>query len=143
MHEQGEKLSAACGIEQRHPFFDRRLIEFCGQLPPGQRLYRGWTRSIFRFAMQDILPPDVQWRTDKARLGEVIKTNLFKYGSKDLDKISQPNVEKLGEYLNIEKLRAAYQSCLSSSKKKESEVLLILTSVYLLNWFERLEQINN
>jgi hypothetical protein len=93
--------------------------------------------------MQDILPADVQWRTDKARLGEVIKTNLFKYGSKDLDKISQPNVEKLAAYINIDKLRAAYQNCLSNPIKKEKEIMLILTSVYLLNWFERLEHINN
>jgi asparagine synthase (glutamine-hydrolysing) len=143
MHEQGEKLAGAYGIEQRHPFFDRRLIEFCGQLPPGQRLYRGWTRSIFRYAMQDVLPTDVQWRTDKARLGEVIKTNMFKYKSKDLEKITRPDVEKLSEYINVDKLRAVYQSCLASPRKKEQEVLLVLTSSYLLNWFERYQGAHN
>jgi asparagine synthase (glutamine-hydrolysing) len=137
MHEQGENLSAAYGIEQRHPFFDRRLIEFCGALPPGQRLYRGWTRSIFRFAMQDILPPDVQWRTDKAILGAQIKVNLFKYKSKELEKIPRQNVEKLGKYINVEKLRAAYRSCLTDPNAKDQEVLLVLTSVYLLGWLER------
>lgn len=139
MHEQSEKLAAARGIEQRHPFFDRRLIEFCIALPPGQRLYRGWTRSIFRFAMQGILPPDVQWRNNKAILGASIKVNLFKYRSKDLEKIEQQNVERLAKYINVKKLRAAYKSCVSNSKVKESEAMLVLTSVYLLNWLEQLD----
>ncbi len=137
LHELNENLSAAFGIEQRHPFYDRRLIEFCVNLPPGQRLYRGWTRSIFRFAMQDILPPDVQWRTNKANLGAHVKINLFKYESAALERISRQSVEKLQRYINLEKLQAAFSSCSTEPNKKDAEVMLVVTSAYLLNWLEQ------
>lgn len=135
--EFNEHLSEAFGIEPRHPFYDRRLIEFCVNLPPGQRLYRGWTRSIFRFAMEGILPPDVQWRTGKANLGAHVKVNLFKYKSEALDRITENSLKGLEKYLDTELLRNAYRSCQSDPNKKDAEVMLVLTSVYLLNWLER------
>ena len=135
--ELNENLSEAYGIEPRHPFYDRRLIEFCINLPPGQRLYRGWTRSIFRFAMQGILPPEVQWRTGKANLGAHVKVNLFKYKSEALDRIAKKSLKKLEKYIDVEKLITAYRSCQSEPNKKDAEVMLILTSVYLLNWLEQ------
>ncbi|HEX3102336.1 MAG TPA: asparagine synthase-related protein, partial [Pyrinomonadaceae bacterium] len=79
--ERSEQAAANFNVEPRFPFFDRRLIEFCISLPPGQRIYKGWTRSIFRHAMTGILPPDVQWRTDKANLGASVKINMHKYGA--------------------------------------------------------------
>lgn len=139
MHEQSEKLAGAYGIEQRHPFFDRRMIEFCGRLPPGQRLYKGWTRSIFRHAMEGILPPDVQWRTDKARLGAHIKINLFKFETEELKKLSQKTADRLGRYIDVDKLRSVYRSCKTSDRRRDAEVLFILTNLYLLNWLERFE----
>lgn len=135
--ELNENLSEAFGIEPRHPFYDRRLIEFCINLPPGQRLNRGWTRSIFRFAMQGILPPEVQWRTGKANLGAHVKVNLFKFKSQSLERITTKSLKGLERFINVEKLINAYRSCQSEPNKKDAEVMLILTSVYLLNWLER------
>ena len=143
MHEQSEKLAGACGVEQRHPFFDRRLIEFCICLPPGQRMYNGWTRSIFRYAMEGFLPPEIQWRTDKARLGASIKTNLFKFESNDVKKLSQETAERLRRYIDLEKLQEVYRKCMTNVRKTDHEVLFILTSVYLLSWLERYEAPNN
>lgn len=136
MHEQVEKLSAAFGVEPRHPFFDRRLIEFCVALPPGQRIYKGWTRSIFRFAMEGILPPEVQWRTDKANLGAHIKLNLLKYGREDIETAVNRDSWKIAKYLDIEQLRAAYKEFSSDANQKDSEALLLLTSMYLINWLD-------
>ena len=137
MLEQLEKISAAYEIEPRHPFFDRRLIEFCIGLPPGQRLSRGWTRSIFRHAMEGILPPDVQWRTDKANLGAFIKINLVKYGSQDLDAAINADSWKIGKYVDTRALQDAYIRFKSDPFYKDNEAMLILTTVYLLRWLEQ------
>ena len=72
-----ELAAQSFSIEPRFPFFDRRLIEFCIALPPGERIYNGWTRAIFRYAMSGILPADVQWRHTKANLSAGIKSNLI------------------------------------------------------------------
>jgi len=137
MHEQVEKLSAAFGVEPRHPFFDRRLIEFCVALPPGQRIYKGWTRSIFRFAMEGILPPEVQWRTDKANLGAHIKLNLLKYGREDIETAINRDSWKIAKYLNIEHLRSAYKEFGHDANRKDAEALLLLTSMYLIKWLDQ------
>ncbi len=135
--EQLEKASAAFGIEPRYPFFDRRLIEFCIALPPGQRIYKGWTRSIFRHSMNGILPSDVQWRTDKSNIGASVKVNLLKYGFPLLEETFQRNLWKLEKYINPEKLQAAYRAYQSDPLRTEPEALLILTNVYLLKWLEQ------
>ncbi len=60
-----ERTSAAFSIEYRCPFFDKRLVEFCLSLPARQKFQNGWPRSILRRAMNNIIPPKVQWRRDK------------------------------------------------------------------------------
>lgn len=136
MLENLEKSAAAFGIEPRYPFFDRRLIEFCIALPPGQRIYNGWTRSIFRHAMKDILPPEVCWRIDKSNIGASVKINLLKYGYPQLEESIGKNAWKLEKYINPEKLKTAYRNYQLDPLRRESEALLILTAVYLLKWLE-------
>lgn len=137
MLEQLEKISAAYGIEARYPFFDRRLIEFCIALPPGQRIYKGWTRSIFRHAMEGILPTDVQWRTDKSDIGAGIKLNLLKFGSKEIEEAINLNSTVLEKYIDIDVLRSAYRDYKSDPLNRDSEALFILSNVYLSNWLRQ------
>lgn len=132
--ENLEKASAAFNIEPRFPFFDRRLIEFCIALPPGHRIYKGWTRSIFRFAMNGILPPEVQWRTDKANIGANVKINLLKYGFTQLENAVHLESRRLAKYVDLELLKSAYQDYQDDPIQKETEAMLMLTNVYLSNW---------
>jgi asparagine synthase (glutamine-hydrolysing) len=85
-------MCSAFGIEPRHPFFDKRLIEFCIALPREQKICDGWTRMIVRRALADLLPAKVlhrggKWgpsryfaprllRLDRDRLGEALTTYL-------------------------------------------------------------------
>ena len=63
--EKTNKLCSVLGIEPRHPFFDKRLIEFCIALPREQRVHDGWTRMILRRALADLLPVKVLHRGGK------------------------------------------------------------------------------
>ena len=60
------KAAAAYTLEIRHPFWDKRLIEFCLSVPTQQKIVGGWTRMILRRAMAGVLPQEVQWRPGKA-----------------------------------------------------------------------------
>lgn len=53
------------GMEVRHPFFDRRLVEFALTLPDDLRFRHGQTRYILRQAMGLRLPPVIAARRDK------------------------------------------------------------------------------
>ena len=54
------------GIEMRHPFLDRRLVEFMLRLPPAQKLFKGATKAVLRRAMRGILPESIRLRSGKA-----------------------------------------------------------------------------
>jgi asparagine synthase (glutamine-hydrolysing) len=73
-----DKAATASSMETRYPFFDRRLIEFCIAVPPGEKLHQGWTRSLLRRSMEGILPPQIQWRKDKGNLSANWKNGLLK-----------------------------------------------------------------
>ena len=64
--ELEDRAAAAAGLDQRHPFNDRRLAEFGFALPESQRWAGAETKVVMRRAIGDLLPDLVRVRTDKA-----------------------------------------------------------------------------
>jgi asparagine synthase (glutamine-hydrolysing) len=58
-------MSMAWSREVRIPFFDYRLVELLVNLPVELKLNKGWTKYIFRKAMEPYLPKEIAWRKDK------------------------------------------------------------------------------
>jgi asparagine synthase (glutamine-hydrolysing) len=61
-YERRDRIAAATGVEARHPFGDRRLIELCATLPPETLMLKGWPKGLLREAMTGLLPDHVRWR---------------------------------------------------------------------------------
>ena len=66
-----DRATARFGIEQRHPFGDRRIIELSFGLPEDQRL-RKHQKFVLRRAMLGVLPEVVRQRQDKAEFSETL-----------------------------------------------------------------------
>lgn len=60
-----DRNSMAFAIESRVPFLDVNLVELMLSIPPEMNLKNGWTKYLFRKAMNDILPCEICWRKDK------------------------------------------------------------------------------
>lgn len=63
-------IQAACarfGIEERYPFYDRRVVEFMVSLPDEQRWQRGTVKYVLRQAMVGRLPDAVTQRSDASK----------------------------------------------------------------------------
>jgi asparagine synthase (glutamine-hydrolysing) len=58
-HESWDRDAALFSREERHPFFDRRLVEFSFALPETQRSHRGLVKVLVRKAMRSHLPQSV------------------------------------------------------------------------------------
>lgn len=75
-----DRLSMACSREVRLPYLDYRMIEKLVPLPPETKIRDGWTKYIFRKAMEPLLPPEITWRKDKQPfvnpLSEWLKNDL-------------------------------------------------------------------
>jgi asparagine synthase (glutamine-hydrolysing) len=56
------RLGAHLGVEFRHPFFDRRVVELCLSFPGEQKRKNGWSRFVLRNAMNGLVPDVVRFR---------------------------------------------------------------------------------
>lgn len=64
--ENEERESLEAGLEERHPFLDRRIVEFALGIPDYQRRRGTVTRYVVRQALSDLLPPSVRQRRGAA-----------------------------------------------------------------------------
>jgi asparagine synthase (glutamine-hydrolysing) len=60
-----DRNSMAFSVESRAPFLDYRLVELLLSIPPEMNMRRGWTKYLFRKAMNGELPNEICWRKDK------------------------------------------------------------------------------
>ncbi|MGH7914669.1 MAG: asparagine synthase-related protein [Candidatus Binataceae bacterium] len=77
--EVNERECALAGMEGRHPFYDRRIIEFAFAIPEDQRCRPGATKYVMRQAGSGLLPESVRERRDKAEF-----SNMLVHGLKEV-----------------------------------------------------------
>jgi asparagine synthase (glutamine-hydrolysing) len=70
--EREDRSSAQAGIEEAHPFYDLRLIEFCFALPEDQRVRNNCTKYVLRNAMKGLLPESIRARSTKSELTQTL-----------------------------------------------------------------------
>jgi asparagine synthase (glutamine-hydrolysing) len=80
-------------LEYVYPMLDKRIIDFLFNIPPQHFLMGGWQRGLIRFAMKDVLPSEVAWRTNKAPFSPDFAHIL----RRDL-----PSIEKLLNEISLE-----------------------------------------
>jgi asparagine synthase (glutamine-hydrolysing) len=80
-----DKMSMAFSVETRLPFLDYRLVNFAFSLDETYKIKNGWSKSILRESMKNILPDEIILRKDKkgypTPLDEILKENseLYRY----------------------------------------------------------------
>ncbi|OKH32525.1 asparagine synthase (glutamine-hydrolyzing) [Calothrix sp. HK-06] len=126
--------SAAFSIESRHPFMDKRLIEFCLALPPTQKLHQGWSRIIMRRAMDGILPPKIQWRGGKTMMTPNFLRGLLHLDQKILDDAMSNDSFLNQEFVNLTSLCRYYQHLLSGKDLTNDDVIPVWKATTLALW---------
>jgi asparagine synthase (glutamine-hydrolysing) len=99
--ELEDRTAAWFGVEQRHPFMDRRMIELSFALPENQRLRRD-QKYVLRHAMRGLLPELVCHRRDKAEFSETLFRAI---GHASAGTLCKPRSEELG-WINGSRVRA-------------------------------------
>lgn len=137
--ETVDNYASAFNIEARHPFMDKRLLEFCLSLPSEQKLSQGWTRLIMRRAMTNILPQKVQWRAKKTNLSPSFLYSLLNVNRKILDEIMQTNLNNIQAYVDTSSVYKACKSLpladeIQFDTKENSVALEIFKVVALSLW---------
>lgn len=139
-----EVLDRAAGancIEPRYPFWDKELLLFCLGLPASEKLGNGWTRLILRQAMEGILPPEVQWRRDKADFTSNIAVSMLSHNHALMSAIMGTDADRIAPYVNMDFLRKAFQRLSQQGDRARlDDVLHVWRSVWLSLWLKQMER---
>ena len=131
-HQKGFEIidqgTSIFSIETRHPFYDKRLIEFCYAIPTEMKLKSGFSRYILRISMYGILPEEIRWRTTKANIARASILN-FLSEKNILERVINDHHGIIRDYINLDKLQMAFKSV---SKYNSSISKLFLWRVVLI-----------
>ncbi len=125
------KSSAFC-MEHRHPFLDKRLVEFCYSIPTEIKFKSGWNRYILRIAMSNILPVENQWRRDKMDFTPYYERNLLLFEKECLDEIICSKNENIEKYVDINMIKKIYKKYKMENVDSGSIFMLWLVSILSL-----------
>jgi asparagine synthase (glutamine-hydrolysing) len=81
--EREDRSAAQVGIEEAHPYYDLRLIEFCFAIPEDQRRRTNCIKYVLRNAMKGILPESIRTRQTKAEFSETLVRLFDRVGGAD------------------------------------------------------------
>ena len=104
-----DQHAAEFGIEVRHPFLDRRLIEFLFSIPPAQLFRADRSKRLLRQAMAGLLPETVRLRRGKTHLSAFLGLSLGGERRARIERLlSAPVASDLG-ILDGKRLLASYE----------------------------------
>lgn len=132
--EQADKCSSPYSVEMRHPFFDKRLVEFCLALPAEQKLYHGFGRVVMRRALEGILPNEVQWRGDKTSMTPNFLNSIVNLDRKLLDRVVFDENCSLKKHIKTDLLKEAYRQVTSNKYSEDLHNVIVWRVVTLSMW---------
>ena len=131
------KIGAKFSIENRYPFYDRRLMEFCLALPPEQKLSRGLPRAVLRRALAGVVPDKVRSRTDKGSLTPGLVWSLLMFDRRLVEGTLYHDFHGIEPYADLNRLRRFYVRCAMSQAPHPGYVLGPIRTVALALWLRR------
>ena len=92
--EMEERSDAWFALESRHPFHDRRIVEFSVQMPESQRWREHQQKFVLRQAMRGLLPESVRLRGSKGDFTNTFHEAFAQLGGETL--FDDLPIEQLG-----------------------------------------------
>jgi asparagine synthase (glutamine-hydrolysing) len=104
--EPVDRYAASAGIEMRHPFYDRRVMEFAFAIPESQRLRGLETKFVLRRAMRGIVPASILDRLDKGSFGYTFPEAMREFGGERI--FDSLEIEQAG-WVDSVRVKEAYR----------------------------------
>jgi asparagine synthase (glutamine-hydrolysing) len=131
-----DRAAAPFALEHRHPFMDKRLIEYCLALPSAQKIHPGRTRYVMHSALKDILPPQLQQRVAKSNLSHNFLRAFLQFEHERLEEtVMLHKSSAVDKYLNAAALQAIYQRFVA--RPSRSDVMDVWDATILDAWLAR------
>lgn len=110
-------LASYYGIEERHPFYNRDVIEHCLNISPELKHKEGHSRYVLQQAVKGIVPEKIRTRTTKSNLGHAL---CIGYTNKDFniiqEQLHEPHPFVKG-VIDIDDLQKSFHNLLQNPRK--------------------------
>jgi asparagine synthase (glutamine-hydrolysing) len=134
--ERYHRVSSTYGVEARHPFYDKQLVEFCLSLPWEQKFHRGWSKRLLRQAMSGLVPDEVRWRRDCwSHAQPAFFMALLGLLSDHVEETLASRLWAVEPYVDIPSLQRAYSRHKAKPSHQSAQILWDATSLAL--WLSR------
>lgn len=133
--ERYDKTAAFFSIESRHPFLDKKLVEFCLAMPAEQKFCGGWTKMIIRRALAGFLPEEVRWRRDKTNLTSAFVSSILSLEKGLIKEFLTNGMDAIRSYLDASALHGAHQRYLRRASFEDA--MTLWTAASLAQWLGR------
>jgi asparagine synthase (glutamine-hydrolysing) len=139
--ERYDRVASFYSIEPRHPFLDKRLIEFCVRLPWWQCVCDGWTKVILRRATEDLLPNEVCWRRGYEHLGCPFRLSWLGLEKDTVRTLIETDLRDISGYVDVRAVKEAYRRCVSSgweagcaTGQGDKDAMIVWSAIILALW---------
>ncbi len=132
--ERYNRVGSAYGVETRHPYTDKRLIEFLLAIPPEQLTCDGLPKILVRRTMNNVLTDEVRFRRGIQHLGWQFQTAQFQLESTRFTGLIKDDLSLIGPYVHLSKIHDAYCKFAGGSEGDPRSLWYALT---LARWLNR------
>ena len=108
-------------LELRHPYMDKRLVEFALGMPMRFKNYHGWEKWILRDSIPHV-PSDIRWRNAKTHVGWRFLDQLRKSIADELAHAIHDTDSPIYNYVDYPAMRRLYDQYKSRYKSGEEEI---------------------
>jgi len=139
--ERYDRVAAIHSIEARHPFMDRRLVEFCLGLPWTKRIQRGRTKIVLRDATAGLIPKEVLSTQYINHLGPQFSHAWFMLMQEYIEEVVHNHPRS--EYVDMGAVKQSFRRCLTQPKSIDASIddwWSVWQAVTLATWLEREDQ---
>ena len=123
--------AADCGVEMRHPFFDRRLVEWSVRAPAGLWYRDGVVKAPLRQAMRGVLPESVRNRRTRSYFTAVVAWSLQSRERERAESLLSALDSEHGLGFDLREYEIAWRAFMDGT---EALTHRLLAPLYLARW---------
>ena len=132
--ERYHRIASLCGIEPRHPFLDKRLVEYFIGIPWHQKAKDGWNKYLLRKSSEKFIPTAVCWREGAMNhLGWSFEKRWYEINRRDYSNIISNHTDLLQKYIELRKLLTSHETGAVNNKNIEDFLLGYILNRWLMN----------
>lgn len=111
-------------IDERYPFYNREIIEYCINVSPELKNNKGRSRYILYEATKGIVPEKIRTRTTKSNLGHALCLGFINRDHNIIyEQLSEPHT-LIKDLIDINNLQKSWKKLLSNPRKYSARSLI-------------------